>query len=51
MPTTDSLTVFWGELLSNPIPLELSFGSCGYNCAYCFASLNKAHRKDRKSVV
>ena len=44
MPTTDSLTVFWGELLSNPIPLELSFGSCGYNCAYCFASLNKAHR-------
>jgi len=44
MPATDSLGVFWGEFLTHPVPLELSFGTCGYDCAYCFAGLNKAHR-------
>jgi hypothetical protein len=31
---------FCGEYLFHPVPLELSFGDCGYGCAYCFVRLN-----------
>ena len=51
MPTTtkkqaagDSLSVYWGEFLVSPIPLELSFNYCSHKCAYCFANLNSPNR-------
>jgi len=32
--------VYWGEFLVSPIPLELSFDRCTYNCTFCFSLLN-----------
>ena len=39
------ITPFYGELLLQPIPLELSLNYCSHKCAYCFANLNKPDRK------
>jgi len=36
---------FYGELLLQPIPLELSLNYCSHKCAYCFANLNKPDRR------
>ena len=32
------ITPYYGEFLQNPVPLELSIGSCSHGCAYCFAT-------------
>lgn len=38
------LTPYYGEFLSNPIPLECSIVEpCDYACNYCFANLNKRY--------
>ncbi|MDR2457030.1 MAG: radical SAM protein [Clostridiales Family XIII bacterium] len=39
------ITPFYGEILSHPVPLELSLGKCKYNCAYCFVRLNQSKIK------
>ena len=39
------ITPFYGELLLQPIPLELSLNYCSHKCAYCFANLNKPDRR------
>lgn len=36
---------FYGELLLQCVPLELSLNYCSHQCAYCFANLNKADRR------
>ena len=36
---------YYGEFLQYPVPLELSYGACSHNCAYCFARLNQRKRK------
>lgn len=36
---------YYGEFLHFPIPLELSYGVCSHNCAYCFAKFNQRQRK------
>lgn len=33
--TGDTLSVYWGEFLVSPIPLELSFNYCSHKCAVC----------------
>ena len=38
------LDVYYGEFLTNPVPLELSFNWCSHGCSYCFANLNKPDR-------
>lgn len=35
---------YWGELLVNPVPLELSLNWCSHACAFCFANLNQPDR-------
>jgi len=42
---TVDLSVYVGEFLVSPIPLELSLNYCSHKCAYCFANLNKPDRK------
>ena len=37
------ITLYTGELLISPIPLELTLHPCDNGCAYCFASLNFRH--------
>lgn len=41
----DSISVYYGEFLVSPVPLELSFNFCSHRCGYCFANLNKPERK------
>lgn len=43
-PQGDSITVYYGEFLVSPCPLELSFNYCSHACAYCFANINKRAR-------
>lgn len=43
-PSGDSLSVYWGEFMVSPVPLELSFNYCSHKCAYCFANLNNPNR-------
>lgn len=43
-PAGDTLSVYWGEFLVSPIPLELSLNYCSHKCAYCFANLNNPNR-------
>lgn len=43
-PQGDSITVYYGEFLVSPCPLELSFNYCSHGCAYCFANINKRAR-------
>jgi DNA repair photolyase len=40
----DSLSVYYGEFLVSPVPLELSFNWCSHGCRMCFANLNKPGR-------
>lgn len=40
----DTLSVYFGEMLISPIPLELSFNYCSHGCRFCFANLNKPER-------
>lgn len=40
----DTFTVYYGEFLISPAPLELSFSYCSHKCGYCFANLNKPGR-------
>ena len=37
------ITLYTGELLISPIPLELTLAPCDHGCAYCFARLNFRH--------
>ena len=37
------ITLYTGELLISPIPLEMTLHRCNYGCAYCFATLNFRH--------
>ena len=39
------ITLYTGELLISPVPLEMSLHRCNYGCAYCFATLNYRHTK------
>jgi len=39
------LDVYYGEFLTSPCPLELSFNACIHRCAYCFANLNQPDRR------
>lgn len=41
----DTISVYYGEMLISPIPLELSFNFCSHRCRFCFANLNKPDRK------
>ncbi|MBE9178694.1 radical SAM protein [Oculatella sp. LEGE 06141] len=41
----DSISVYYGELLISPLPLEASFNWCSHNCHYCFANLNQPDRR------
>lgn len=41
----DTFTLYYGEFLISPVPLELSFNYCSHKCAYCFANLNKPSRR------
>lgn len=41
----DTISVYYGEMLVSPIPLELSFNFCSHRCRFCFANLNKPDRK------
>lgn len=36
---------YYGEFLTSPIPLELTFNACSHACVYCFANLNQPNRK------
>lgn len=38
------IDVYYGEFLTSPCPLELSFNACSHACVYCFANLNKPDR-------
>lgn len=40
----DSISVYYGEFLTSPCPLELSFNFCSHKCLYCFANLGKPGR-------
>lgn len=44
-------TPYYGELLVSPIPLELSFNWCTYQCTYCFANLNVPNRKANPTAI
>ncbi len=41
---TESLTVYWGLLLNDVLPLEMSLNWCSHSCHYCFANLNSPSR-------
>ena len=41
----DTISVYYGEMLTSPIPLELSFNYCSHGCRFCFANLNKRDRR------
>lgn len=43
--TGDTISVYHGEFLTTPIPLELSFNYCSHKCGYCFANLNRPDRR------
>lgn len=48
----DGLTVFYGEFLVLPAPLELSGNWCSHSCSYCFANLAVPNRRlDFKGVM
>lgn len=48
----DTFTVYYGEFLMSPLPLELSFNYCSHKCAFCFANLNKPDRHaDVKATI
>lgn len=38
------ISLFAGELLLHPIPLEMSMSACSHRCVYCFANLRKQNR-------
>jgi len=38
-------TPYYGELLTCPIPIEISGNFCSNHCSYCFANLNKPDRR------
>lgn len=40
----DAFSVYYGEFLVSPCPVELSFNYCSHKCSYCFANLNKRGR-------
>lgn len=40
----DAISIYAGEFLISPIPLELSGNWCSHHCQYCFANLNKSGR-------
>lgn len=44
------ITLYTGEFLISPIPLECSLHVCNYGCAYCFATLNYRHSRYRADV-
>ena len=39
------ITPYYGELLLQPIPMDVGLNFCSHKCAYCFANLNKPDRK------
>jgi len=46
------LKPYFGEFLIHPVPLEMSLGACGYQCAYCFARrLRKGDADHTTSIV
>jgi DNA repair photolyase len=48
MSSGETFTNFYGEMLIQPIPLELSLNYCSHGCPYCFANLNSQVRKRQK---
>lgn len=40
----DTFSVYYGEFLVSPCPIELSFNYCSHKCYYCFANLNNRGR-------
>lgn len=50
------ITPFNGEFFRNPIPLEMSIGTCNHGCSYCFANAKpsvdaKESRKEVQSTL
>jgi len=41
---TESLSVYWGLLLNDVLPLEMALNWCSASCHYCFANLNSPNR-------
>lgn len=46
----DTITPFFGEFMTNGIPLEWSGNYCSHACPYCFANLNSQHRQQKDKV-
>lgn len=40
----DTFSVYYGQFMTSPIPIELSFSFCSHLCSYCFANINKPGR-------
>lgn len=38
------ITLFSGEFLYHPVPLEMSMNACSHGCVYCFANLRNGER-------
>jgi len=38
------LDCYWGEFLTNCVPLEISLSYCSHKCAFCYANLNQPDR-------
>jgi len=38
------ITLFSGEFLYHPVPLEMSMTACSHGCVYCFANLRNGER-------
>lgn len=39
------ISPYYGEMLTSPVPLEMSLNVCSSGCAYCFSVLNDRHRQ------
>jgi DNA repair photolyase len=45
------LNPFWGEFLYSPIPLEIAYGRCDYNCRYCYELLRGSHYESHSKLT
>jgi DNA repair photolyase len=42
---------YYGEFLTHPVPLEMSYGRCGYACSYCFSKRKALDREGGEKTV